>query len=50
MNRMAYEPPHSEVKLVPCNGCGADVTVNANYLIKSVNSCKNCPPKNDKNV
>ena len=50
MNRMAYEPPHSEVKLVPCSGRGADVIVNANYPIKSVNSCKNCPPKNDKNV
>ena len=43
-------PPDSQVKSVPCNGCGADVIVNANYPIKSVNSCKNCPPKNDKNV
>ena len=46
-------PTDSQVKLVPCNNCGADVIVNANYPIKSVDRCVHCPQrplKNDKNV
>ena len=51
MSSMAYKPPESEVKIVPCNGCGADVVVNANYPITSVDMCKNCPSiENDKNL
>ena len=51
MSSMAYKPPESEVKTVPCKNCGADVVVNANYPITSVDSCKNCPSiKNDKNL
>ena len=48
--------PNDDVKLVPCNNCGADVIVNAKYPIKSVDRCVHCPseaqapPKNDKNV
>ena len=51
MDSMAYKAPGEEVKIVPCNSCGADVVVNANYPITSVDSCKNCPSiKNDKNL
>ena len=37
-------PLNDDVKLVPCRNCGADVVVNANYPIKAVDRCKNCPP------
>ena len=30
------------VKVVKCTNCGSDVTVNANYPIESVDSCRNC--------
>ena len=30
------------VKIVKCKNCGADVIVNANYPIDSVERCKNC--------
>ena len=47
MNNMAYyhpgEKPVDEVKIVKCANCGADVTVNTNYPIDHVDSCKNCP-------
>lgn len=45
MSSMAYKPPESEVKVVKCLNCGADVTINANYPIEAVERCKNCPDK-----
>ena len=30
------------VKIVKCKNCGADVIVNANYPVTSVEKCKNC--------
>ena len=42
---MAYKPPQSEVKLVKCKNCGADVTVNSAYPIDYVETCKHCPDK-----
>lgn len=43
MKSMFYEPPNSETKVIKCKNCGADVIVNANYPIDSVDSCKSCP-------
>ena len=43
MSNMAYEPPQSEVKLVKCKNCGADVPVNTAYPIDSVDTCRYCP-------
>ena len=41
------------VKIVKCKNCGADVRVNANYPITSVDKCKACglygPQKNNIN-
>ena len=31
-----------ETKIVKCKNCGADVPINANYPIDSVEKCKNC--------
>ena len=50
MDSNFYSPPFGEVKIVKCKQCGSDVPVNAAYPIDSVDSCKYCPPKNDKNV
>ena len=41
---MDYTPPESETKIVTCQNCGAEVTVNANYPIERVLSCPHCPP------
>ena len=36
---------NAPIKVVKCKNCGADVVINANYPIDSVDSCKNCPDK-----
>ena len=36
---------NAPVKVVKCKNCGADVTINANYPIDAVDSCKFCPEK-----
>ena len=45
MNNMAYGPPPGDVKIVKCETCGADVTVNAAYPIESVKDWPQCPDK-----
>jgi hypothetical protein len=43
MQSMAMGPPPGDVKIVKCENCGADVTVNAAYPIESVKTCPKCP-------
>ena len=43
MQAMAMGPPPGDTKIVKCETCGADVTVNAAYPIESVKTCPKCP-------
>ena len=43
MQAMAMGPPPGDTKIVKCENCGADVTVNAAYPIESVKTCPQCP-------